>query len=142
MAFSTDQNQSAADNTDDLISSEKVDGTAVYNRQGDKLGSIHHIMIGKRSGEVRYAVLSFGGVFGIGNNYYPLPWNVLTYEPDKGGYVIDLDQDVLEKAPSYGRDAEPSWGSKYDEKVYGHYGVRYYDPADPGIRGVADDYRS
>ena len=72
------------DETDRLIASNKVEGTAVYNRQGDSLGSIYNFMVDKRSGQVEYAVMSFGGFFGIGENYYPLPWKALTYDPSHG----------------------------------------------------------
>jgi PRC-barrel domain len=63
--------------TNRLISSEKVDGTAVYNRAGDHVGSIHHLMIDKFTGHVEYAVMSFGGFLGMGENYHPLPWRAL-----------------------------------------------------------------
>ena len=65
------------DETDRLISSEKVDGTAVYNRNGDRLGTVHHMMIDKFSGQVEYAVMSCGGFLGIGESYSPLPWKSL-----------------------------------------------------------------
>ena len=79
-------NQSVAtDETSTLISSDKVEGTAVYNREGEKLGSIHTLMIDKMSGKVAYAVMSFGGFLGIGDRYHPLPWNVLDYETSQGG---------------------------------------------------------
>ena len=68
------------DETDRLIASNKVEGTAVYNRQGERLGSIYNFMVDKRSGQVEYAVLSFGGFLGIGEDYYPLPWKALTYD--------------------------------------------------------------
>ena len=55
----------AADETDELISSEKVEGTAVYDRKGEKIGSVHHLMINKYTGQVAYAVISFGGFLGI-----------------------------------------------------------------------------
>ncbi|MDP8993689.1 MAG: PRC-barrel domain-containing protein [Pseudomonadota bacterium] len=125
MAIDHDPNTIARDETHDLISSEKVDGTAVFNRQGDKLGSIHHFMVGKRDGRVRYAVLSFGGLFGMGERYYPLPWDVLTYDTDMGGYVVDLDKSVLEGAPSFERDDEPAYDREFGERVYGHYGLTY-----------------
>ena len=81
-------NQSVAtDETSTLISSDKVEGTAVYNREGDKLGSIHTLMIDKVSGKVAYAVMSFGGFLGMGDRYHPLPWNVLTYDTSQGGSV-------------------------------------------------------
>ena len=96
------------DETSDLISSDKVDGTAVYNREGEKLGSIHTLMIDKTAGKVTYAVMSFGGFLGIGDRYHPLPWDVLTYDTGQGGYVVDLDRSMLEAAAHIRqqRDAE------------------------------------
>ena len=63
--------------TDELIASNKVEGTAVYNRQGERVGTLHHFMVGKRSGQVAYAIMSFGGFMGLGEKHYPLPWNEL-----------------------------------------------------------------
>jgi PRC-barrel domain len=77
-----------SDETDELIASNKVEGTAVYNQQGEHIGTLHHFMVGKRSGQVAYAVMSFGGLFGLGEKQYPLPWNELTYDTSRGGYVI------------------------------------------------------
>lgn len=125
MAYDTDANAIARDETHDLIASEKVDGTAVYNRQGERLGTIKNFMVGKRNGRVQYAVLSFGGLFGMGERFYPLPWDVLTYDTDKGGYVVDLDKERLQGAPSYESGREPVYDREYGEQVYGHYGVRY-----------------
>ncbi|MEO8560332.1 MAG: PRC-barrel domain-containing protein, partial [Rhodospirillales bacterium] len=82
-----------------LISADRVEGTAVYNRKGEKLGSIENVMIDKYSGHVAYAIMSFGGFLGIGDKQHPLPWSVLDYVPDQGGYVVDLDRDQLMKAP-------------------------------------------
>lgn len=123
MAYDNDRDTVARDETSETISSEKVDGTAVYNRNGDRLGSIHHFMVGKRDGLVRFAVLSFGGLFGMGERYHPLPWDVLTYDTDQDGYVVDLDEETLKGAPSYERDREPQFGRDYEEQVYGYYGV-------------------
>lgn len=113
------------DETDRLISSNKVEGTAVYNRQGEKLGSIYNFMVDKRAGKVEYAVLSFGGLFGLGSDYYPLPWEVLTYDTGKGGYVVDIDKSVIEKAPRYPAGQEPRYDREYGEEVYGYYNVPY-----------------
>ena len=125
MAFDTDSNTIARDETHDLISSDKVEGTAVYNRQGEKLGTVTSFMVGKRNGRVEYAVMGFGGLFGMGERDYPLPWNVLTYDTDKGGYVVDLDKDKLEKAPSFERGQDPTYDRDYGEQVYTYYGVIY-----------------
>jgi len=113
------------DETTRLIASNKVEGTAVYNRNGERLGSIYNFMVDKESGEVEYAVLTFGGLFGMGGDYYPLPWDVLTYDTQQGGYVVDLDKEVLEKAPRYSATDEPRFTQDYGREVYGYYGVNY-----------------
>jgi sporulation protein YlmC with PRC-barrel domain len=122
MAFDNDSNTIARDETYDLVSSEKVEGTKVFNKQGEKLGTIRNFMVGKRDGRVKYAVLSFGGLFTMGERFYPLPWNALTYDTDKGGYIVDLDKDRLEGAPSFERGNEPVFDRDYDERITGHYG--------------------
>ena len=113
------------DETTRLIASNKVEGTAVYNRKGERLGSIYNFMVDKESGEVEYAVLTFGGLFGMGGDYYPLPWDVLIYDTQQGGYVVDLDKEVLEKAPRYSATDEPRFTQDYGREVYGYYGVNY-----------------
>ena len=125
MAYETDERPMARDETHDLIASDRVEGTTVYNRDGERLGTISKFMVGKRNGRVEYAVMGFGGLFGMGERDYPLPWNVLTYDTDKGGYVVDLDKDKLEKAPSFERGQDPTYDRDYGEQVYTYYGVIY-----------------
>lgn len=119
------QTDIVTDETNRLIASNKVEGTTVYNAQREKLGSIYNFMVEKRSGKVEYAVLQFGGLFGLGSDYYPLPWDVLTYDTDEGGYVVNLDKSVLEKAPRYASDSEPAYDRAYGREVYSYYGVNY-----------------
>jgi hypothetical protein len=113
--------------TSDLISSEKVEGTAVMNRQGEKLGSIESVMIEKRSGRVAYAVMSFGGFLGIGDQHHPVPWSSLTYDTNVGGYVIDADRARLQGAPVYTGSETPNWSDrKWGQRVHQYYGARPY----------------
>ena len=58
----------AIEETDRLIASDKVEGTAVYNRQGERLGTVHNFMVDKSTGQVAYAVMSFGGFLGMGES--------------------------------------------------------------------------
>ena len=115
----------ARDETHDLIAADKVEGTRVYNREGDLLGTVDEVMIGKRSGKVAYAVMSFGGFLGIGERYHPLPWNVLTYDEDKGGYVIDLGEEQLKSAPHFAREEiDPRLGRREElDRLHTFYGV-------------------
>lgn len=109
--------------TAELIASNRVEGTAVYDRAGERLGSISNLMIGKRTGQVEYAVLSFGGFLGLGNDHYPIPWRMLTYDVEKGGYVVDLDKERIENAPRYASDRQPLFDETYGQTVYGYYGL-------------------
>ena len=119
-----DRGNVATDETFDLIASDKVEGTYVYNRQGENLGSIYNVMIDKRSGQVRYAVLQFGGILGMGSSYYPLPWRELTYDTAMGGYVVDVDKTRLGNAPSYAADEVPDWSDRgFGRRVDDYYGT-------------------
>jgi hypothetical protein len=82
-----------------LIGSDKVEGTAVYGADDAKIGSIERVMIDKVSGRVSYAVLSFGGFLGIGDEHYPLPWPSLKYDTNLGGYRTVVTQEQLQGAP-------------------------------------------
>ena len=113
----------ATDETGQLIASNKVEGTAVYDRSGNRLGSVYNFMVDKRSGQVAYAVMSFGGFLGIGDSYHPLPWKTLTYDTGLGGYVVDLDKNRLEKAPSYRASDDPVWDRNYGRRIDDYYGV-------------------
>jgi hypothetical protein len=116
----------ATDETDRLIASNKVEGTAVYNRQGERLGSAYNFMVDKRFGQVAYAVMSFGGFLGVGGSYHPLPWRALTYDTNLGGYVVDLDKDRLQRAPSYTSGESPTWDRAYGSRIDWYYGVPSY----------------
>lgn len=108
------------------ISSSKVEGTAVYNASGDKLGSIDDLVIDKISGKVRYAALEFGGFLGIGTDRYPVPWSQLRYDTAKDGFIVNLDQRLLEGAPRYPKLAEPEYTDEYNRKVYEYYGSSWF----------------
>jgi sporulation protein YlmC with PRC-barrel domain len=108
-----------------LIASDKVEGTAVYSPQNDKLGTISNVMIDKKSGKSEYAVMEFGGLFGLGSDHYPVPWDMLTYDTDQGGYVVNLTKEQLTDAPRYAREDTPEYTDDYGRTVYGYYGLSY-----------------
>src|SRR5262245_16338115 len=113
--------------TFDLIAADKVEGTTVYNRAGEKLGTVDSIRIDKLSGEVAYAVMSFGGFLGMGKDLYPLPWSVLTYDQAMGGYVVDLDPNLLKNAPGYEGDDKVDWADEaWNRRLHDYYGVPPY----------------
>ena len=110
-----------------LVSSDKYNGKAVYGAEDKKVGSIESVMIEKRSGRVAYAVMSFGGFLGIGDQHHPVPWSSLTYDTNAGGYVIDADRARLQGAPAYKSSEAPNWSDrKWGQRVHQYYGVRPY----------------
>jgi sporulation protein YlmC with PRC-barrel domain len=86
------------------ILASKVKGTPVYNTQGEKVGTVEDIVLDKSSNNIMFAVLGTGGVLGVGEKYRPIPWSVLDYDPQKGGYIVPLDRNRLDKAPAYGME--------------------------------------
>jgi hypothetical protein len=94
------QEPEVVDYRHEMISSRRVEGAPVFNRGGEKLGEIHSLMINKRSGQVGYAVLEFGGLFGAFSQVHPIPWSLLSYDVDLDGYVVDIAREQLEDAPS------------------------------------------
>ena len=109
-----------------LIGSDKVEGTAVYGVDEKKIGQVERVMLDKISGKAAYAVLSFGGFLGIGEDYYPTPWSNLTYDTRLGGYRVNLTKDQLEKAPKYRKGSDWNWTPENDQRVYDYYGAAPY----------------
>ena len=112
--------------THDLIASDKVEGTRVYGADGERIGSIERLIIGKRNGQVAYAVLGFGGFLGIGEDHYPIPWAKLSYDEALGGYRTELTREQVQKAPKYRSDDEYAWNRENGRQVYDYYGVPPY----------------
>jgi len=109
----------------DVISAERVQGTDVYGSTRERLGSIDGLMIDKRSGQVRYAVLEFGGFLGLGANRYPLPWQMLKYDTALDGYLVPLTRDMLDEAPRHDVDDAPDYTADYGRRVSSYYGVDF-----------------
>jgi hypothetical protein len=107
-----------------LISSENVEGTAVYDPSGNKIGHIDHLMIDKVSGVIRYAIMTFGGFLGIGEGEHPLPWKAFKYDTNLGGYVTNATADQLKNAPEYD---ESSWSNRdWESRLHEHFGSKPY----------------
>ncbi len=112
--------------THSLIASDKVEGTPVYRSNGEQVGKIQRVMIDKLGGKVGYAVMSFGGFLGMGEDYYPLPWSVLTYNERLGGYEVNLTEQQLKGAPKYSQYENWDWN---DRSRTGQLDAYYGNPA-------------
>lgn len=109
------------------ILASKVKGTTVYDMAGDKVGHVEDIVLDKSSDRIMFAALGSGGVLGIGEKFFPVPWSMLDYNKDKGGYVVPVAQDVLSKAPTYRLEdltkADGEFG-KIRETSYNYFNIK------------------
>jgi len=111
-----------------LISSEKVEGTAVRRSDGDKVGTIDSVMLDKHTGRIAYAVMSFGGFLGMGEEYYALPWSALRYNEDLDAYELNVSDEQLRNAPLASTDffdtgvADRQW----EDNIHRHYRAAPY----------------
>jgi hypothetical protein len=110
-----------------LIASDKVEGTAVRRSDGDKLGRIERVMIDKRSGNVAYAVMTFGGFLGIGDEYRALPWHLLRYNERLDAYELNVTEDQLRNAPVLpGGWTDTAVDRNWERQVHDYYRVDPY----------------
>jgi PRC-barrel domain len=127
MATTTQLRATDTRETVSLIGSDKVEGTNVYRSNGESVGQIERVMIDKISGKVAYAVMSFGGFLGIGEDYYPLPWSLLTYNPRLEGYEVNIGEQQLKGAPKYGRNEDWDWADRSrGQTIHDYYKVPPY----------------
>ncbi len=94
----------------------KITGTKVKNTTGDSLGEINDLVIDPDNGQVVYAVVTFGGVAGVGNKLFAIPWRALHWSSDKKYYVLDLDKDTLKNAPGFDKKHWPENSEKWEEQ--------------------------
>jgi PRC-barrel domain len=106
-----------------LIASDKVEGTKVRRPNGQTVGEIMRVMIEKRTGQVAYAVMSFGGFLGIGSDFYPLPWDRLTYNPRLDAYELDITEEQLRKAPKFDKGAASNWSAEEGKRISDYYNL-------------------
>lgn len=107
-----------------LISSHDVTGTAVHSPTGDHVGDIDHLMIDKQTGKIAYAVMSFGGFLGMGEEHTPIPWGKLRYDVTLGGYVTDITKEQLEGLPRL--EPQSHMDRRWEEQAHAHFGMPYY----------------
>lgn len=113
-----------------LIPAKRVSGTAVFNQAGEKIGDVEDLAIDKKTGKVAYAILSFGGFIGLGEKHQPLPWSALTYDTERGGYVVEVTEEFLQLAPKLDTTELSGWDDTAQrEAIHSYYapmGARPY----------------
>lgn len=113
---SVERSREANQEMQQVSRASKIIGTKVKNPNGENLGDIKELVIDPENGQVVYAVVSFGGVLGMGNKLFAIPWRALHWTRDKEYYVLDLDKDTLKKAPGFDKKHWPENSKKWEEQ--------------------------
>jgi hypothetical protein len=110
-----------------LILSSRVVGTPVFDTAGARLGHVADLSIEKTSGKAVYAIMAFGGFLGLGEKFHPVPWMLLDYDVEHGGFTVPLTGEALKGAPHYDASEIRALGGPeyraYGDRIYGYYGT-------------------
>jgi len=91
-----------------LMGADTLLGNPVVNRQDEDLGTILEIMLNVRAGHISYAVLSYGGILGIGDKLFAVPWEALSLDTENERFILDVAKERLEAAPGFDKDNWPN----------------------------------
>ncbi len=108
-----------------FLRASKIQGEKVVNRDNDTLGKIEDIMIDLQDGRIAYAVISHGGIIGIGSKHIPIPWQAFSLRARDHAFVIDIPKDVLDKAEGLDKDKWPVTRKELS-RTYSYYGYQPY----------------
>lgn len=96
-------------------------GDPVVNAHGVELGVLEHVMLDVGAGRIAYAVLARGGVFGIGERLYAVPWHAVRRDLQSECFVVDIDPAALDAAPSFDRDHWPAMDAEWKNRVHAFF---------------------
>ena len=109
-----------------LMGADTLMGNDVYNKDGEDLGDVKEFMIDMASGRIAYAVLSFGGLMGMGDKLFAVPWSALVLDTVNKRFTLNVLKEALKDAPGFNKDhwpsmADPTWAAG----VHNFYGAPY-----------------
>lgn len=107
-----------------LLETSKIPGTPVFSTEEKEIGQLDELIVDTISGSVRYAVLSFGGLLGIGRDHYPIPWAALKWDQSLGGYITGVTEQQIKSAPDY--DPSSLSDRNWEDRLHTNYGARGY----------------
>ena len=116
----------------ELMGAATLTGNDVVNSSNESLGDIKEFMLDMRTGHVAYAVLSFGGLLGMGDKLFAVPFNALKLDTVNKRFVLNLEKSRLESAPGFDKDAWPNMAdASWAKDVHAYYGTKPYPDAPP-----------
>jgi sporulation protein YlmC with PRC-barrel domain len=125
-----------------FIPTNRLERYDLVNEQGQDLGQVQNFVIDMQAGRIAFVIVAFGGMLGISDKWFAVPWEIMTWSPEKRKFMVDMPQNVLEKAPGMNKD---KWmeeiNSDWLAKCYLHYGLApYWDSSlspEEQVKGLA-----
>lgn len=110
-----------------LLSVDSLTGNDVYNHEGEDLGGIKDMMLDIQTGHVAYVVLAFGGLFGMGEKLFAVPWNALTLDTVDKRFILNADKEKLKNAPGFDKSDWPDMAHRtWGDRIHSYYGTKHY----------------
>jgi sporulation protein YlmC with PRC-barrel domain len=107
-----------------LMGADTLIGDSVVNAADEDLGDIKEIMLDMQTGQVAYAVLSFGGFLGMGDKLFAVPWQALHLDTVNKRFVLDIEKERLQNAPGFDKDAWPDMAdTQWAQHIHSFYGT-------------------
>lgn len=106
------------------LTAKTIIGDDVKNSQGENLGSVQDLMVDLQGGKLAYVVVSHGGVLGVGDKLFAIPWAAFTLDAEGHNLILDVDKDTLRNAEGFDKGnwpntADPTW----HQSIRDYYGV-------------------
>ena len=109
------------------IGTSTLVGSDVYNYDDEHIGDVKEIMLNLFTGEIAYVVLSFGGIFGLGEKLFAIPWKAYTLDSTHQTLILNESKERLENAPGFDKECWPNMAEKgWINEVHTFYETRVY----------------
>lgn len=110
-----------------VMAADTLQGDSVRNDADETLGEITDIMIDVPTGRVAYAVMSVGGVLGIGDKLFAIPWSALRLDTENKCFRMKAAKERFQQAPGFDKDHWPAMADqRWAEDVHAFYNARPY----------------
>ncbi len=107
-----------------LMGANTLIGNDVCNADEEDIGDIKEIMLDVASGEVAYAVLSFGSFLGMGEKLFAVPWSALKLDTENKRFNLNVSKDQLKNAPGFDKDDWPNFADPtFTKGLHSYYGT-------------------
>jgi hypothetical protein len=114
-----------------VVRTTDVIGKKILDYNQDDLGKIEELVLDKFSGQVRYAVLAYGGFMGLGSEFYAIPWGAFEYRPTNDAFKVSFSQEDIKKAPGFNKDSWPDFADANWDRSTNEFYNHFIQPKSP-----------